>query len=288
MTTDTYAHLLTRIQALAGVDVFLNDELTLIDSFINRRAYQAYRYSDNWARYLVTAQARPGPSNIIPFSYTNTAGNRNISAATRSGYTITITTTADIDGSFVTGQTVTIASLTYATKNPNGAYVVTVSGARTFTYELADKTLTSTETYGGSGTSAPAALSDVDTFIRVFNDFGYNLNGAGEYEFYVQSDGCHVIGNAESAPGFYVTYKKAWDGPYDASVTDDIPREQFDYIAHAAYADFLRMDRQNEKAIAEEQVALQYLMVELDRPQNQANSQIISRIATHLSKANRY
>jgi len=287
MTTDTYAHLLTRIQALAGVDTFLTAELTLIDSFINRRAYQAYRYSDNWPRYFVAAEARPGPLNIIPFAYTASDGNRNISTATRSGYTVTITTTADIDGDFVTGQTLTMASLTYSTVNPNGAYVVTVSGDRTFTYDLADTTLTSSETYGGSGTVVPVALTEVDTFIRVFNSFPYNLQGAGEYEIFVQSDGCHVMGNSTSAPGFYVCYKKVWDGPYNNSSNDDIPREQFDYIAHAAYADFLRMDRQNDKAIAEEQVALQYLMVELERPQNQANSQLTSRISTYVSKSNR-
>lgn len=286
MQTDTYTHLLERIQALAGVDAFTSDEETQIGSFINRRIYQAYRYSDLWARYIVGAEARPGPDGVIPWEYTETTGNRVISSATRSGSTVTVNVSADIGTDFVAGQYVTIAGLSYSTANPNGSYQVVSVDGTTFTYDLDDTTLTGTETYGGSGTVAPDALDDVDTFIRIFGAQPYNLNSAQEYTFYTESDGAHVIGNRSSLSGFWVTYKKRWEGPYEAG--DNIPLEFFNYAAHAAYADSLRMDGQTDKAVAEEQIAQQYLLIELDRPQNQTNSRLVFRFSTHVSAQNRY
>lgn len=287
MQSGTYADLLIRIRALAGVDAFTTNELTLIGSFIDRRGYQAYRESDTWARFIVAAEARPGPLNIVPFSYTAANGNRTISTATRSGTTVTVTTTADLDGDIVTGQYVTIASLSYSTANPNGVQQITVSDDAVFTFELSDDSLTGTETYSGTGTVVPVALNDVDTFIRVFNAFPYNLTGTGEYTFYVQSDGCHVVANSTEAAGFWVCYKKQWDGPYDAVTNTDVPLEFFNYMAHAAYADFLRMDGQVDKALVEEQVAKEYLLMELIKPQNQANGQLLSRFQSHGSRQNR-
>lgn len=286
MQTGTWADLIGRIQALAGVETLLTTEATMITSLVNRRARQAYNASDSWARYLVAGQARPGPLGIIPFTYTNTDGNRNTSAATRDGYVVTVTTTADIDGDFVTGQSVVIAALTYSTANPNGTFVVTVTGDDTFTYELADDTLTGTETYGaGSGTVAPVALAEVDTFIRIFGSQPYNVDSAQELEYFTQSDGAHVLGNVDGLLGFFTTYKSVWDGPYESG--DTIPMEWFEFIAHATYADFLRMDRRNDVAGFEEQLATDFLNMELMKPQNQFNNQITSRISTHLSRQSR-
>ena len=144
MQSETYANILIRIRALAGVDAFTTSELTLINSLINRRGYQAYRESDTWVRFIVAAEARPGPLNIIPFAYTANDGNRSISAASRNGTTVTVTLTADIDGDFVTGQYLTMAGMT-GTVEPDGSYQVTVSDDAEFTYELTT-TNTATET----------------------------------------------------------------------------------------------------------------------------------------------
>jgi hypothetical protein len=287
MQSGTYADLLVRIRALAGVDAFTTSELTLINSLINRRGYQAYRESDTWVRFIVAAEARPGPLNIIPFTYTAANGNRTIATATRDGNVVTVTTTVNLNGTIVSGQYVTIAALSYVTANPNGVQQITVGGDATFTFTLSGSTLTGTETYTGTGTVVPVALEEVDTFIRIFNAFPYNLTGAGEFNFYVQSDGCHVIANYTELPGFYVCYKKVWDGPYDATTNTDIPFEFFNYIVHATYADFMRMDGQVDKALVEEQVAKEYLALELMRPQNQANGQRLSRFQTHGSRQSR-
>jgi hypothetical protein len=59
-------------------------------------------------------------------------------------------------------------------------------------------------------------------------------------------------------------------------------------VAHAAYADFLRMDGQIEKAMAEEQVAQQYLMIELEKAETQRNNNsLYRRISTYISRQSR-
>jgi hypothetical protein len=287
MQQDSWTNLLGRIKGLAGVDAFTSGEETKLLSLANRRIYQAYRASDMWARYIVGAQARPGPDNIIPWEYAEGDGDRGITTATRSGATVTVVCDADIDGDFVAGQFVTIAALSFSTADPNGEYrVASISDDDTFTFELSDTTLTGTETYTGSGTVEPVALPDVDTFIRVFNAYPYHLANCGEYNFHVESDGCHVAGNASGALGFWVCYKKQWGGDYTALSTD-IPYEFFNYAAHGTYADFLRMDSQVGAALSEEAAAQQYLLIELDRPQNQANARLISSFANHGTAQNR-
>lgn len=284
--TDTYSNLLTRIQALAGVDNFSTTELTQVNSFINRRSYQAYRASDLWARDLVVGQVRPGPLNIIPWEYDETASILGISTATRSGDTITVTTTGDIGTKFVSGQYVTIAGVS-GSVDPTGSYQVTVSDDAVFSYDVTGDN-TGTETYTvSSGTASPDAISDVDSFIRIFSKFPGDVNSAREFDFFTQSDGAHVIGNSGDLSGFYVTYKKQWGGPYDATNVPNIPLEQFNFIAHAAYADFLRLDKQISAAQAEEAIAEQYLAIELQKPQNRTNSLQISRISTHVSRQSR-
>jgi hypothetical protein len=285
MQTDTYANLLIRIQALAGVDAFATSELTLINSLINRRGYQAYRASDLWARFLKVGQARPGPLNVIPFSYTANDGNRTISSATRSGTTVTVNLSADIDGDFVSGQFLTMAGMS-GTVEPDGSYQVTITDDNSFTYEL-DTTNTATETYTlSTATAQPDDIDDVDSFIRVFSARPGVTDSVGEYEFWVESDGCHVVNNSSGAAGFWVTYKKEWDGDYSTSNTA-VPLEFFNYIAHAAYADFLRLNEQTAKAQLEESIAEQYLAIELDRPQNLGNANMVGKISTHTSRQSR-
>jgi hypothetical protein len=64
--------------------------------------------------------------------------------------------------------------------------------------------------------------------------------------------------------------------------------EFFYYAAHATYADFLRMDGQVDKAIAEEQIAMNYLMLELNKAQNQRNNNaLFRRISTYVSTQSR-
>lgn len=203
MQTDTYANLYTLIKGLTGNTAFISSEDTLIQSFINRRIYNAYRRSTYWPRYLVLGEARAASSGVIPFTQ--------------------------------------------------------------------------------------VTLNNIDTFMRIFKEEPYQVNSVSEYDFVVTADGAHVAGDTDDATTFYVDYKKRWDGPYNDTTNDDIPLEFFHYAAHGAVADFLRYDKQLDKAIAEEQNAENYLMLELGNFMNQRNVNLAGkRIRTHNTQQLRY
>ena len=68
----------------------------------------------------------------------------------------------------------------------------------------------------------------------------------------------------------------------------NVPMEFFYFTAHATYADFLRMDGQLDKAMAEEQVAQSYLAAELQKAESQRNNNItVRRISTHGTRQSR-
>ena len=286
MITRSYTELYALIEALSGVDSFTTQEQTNILAFINRRLYKAYRATEAWPRFVKGAEARPSSTTGV-ITTTFTPASQNISAATRDGTTVTVV--LPLACNFVGGMYVTVAGLT-GTVSANGSYQVTAISTTTVTDDTFTYTLlagTGTETYGGSGTAIADAVSDIDSFTRIWGNNPLNLNSAQEYEFYVESDGAHVVGNASSAKGFWVGYVKPWGGPY-TSISTDIPQEFYEYTAHASYADFLRMDGQVDKAAAEEVIAQQYLVLELDKIQSSRNVNMLQRrISTYIGRSNR-
>ena len=95
----------------------------------------------------------------------------------------------------------------------------------------------------------------------------------------------HVIADTVSTSPNFVTYKKEWNGPYTTASTN-IPEEWREYIAHASFADFLRMDAQNEKAIVEEKVAEQILSDQLLKVDVTRSVGVLAhRISTNISRA---
>jgi hypothetical protein len=284
MTNKTYTDLLALVQALAGVDSFTSAEQTKVLALANRRLKQAYDACPVWPRYYIAAQARPTNSDgVIERSYDNVAGIRT-GSATRSGSTVTVVCSAELD--VAVGMSVVISGLT-GTVNPNGTYPIvgitrTTIDNDTFTYTL-DTTNTGTETYSGTANMAPVAIPDIDEFVRIWQGTPYSFGYSREYEFYVDSIGANPIG-VQNATGFYVAFKKDWDGPYTTASTT-IPQEFFYYAAHATYADFLRMDGQIEKAMAEENVANEYIVLELEKAENQRNvNNSFRRISTYNSR----
>lgn len=276
MQNKTYAELFDLISGLAGVSDFAAEEEAYILGFVNRRLYQAYRTSQIWPRYVLGPQARPATNGIIPRTFT--PSNQAITAATRSG--TTVTATLGSAPNFVAGMSVTVASLT-GSVDPNGVKVVTSVSDNSFTYELT--TGTGTETYGGSGTVEAVAVPNIDSYTRIWDANPYSTTSGWEYDFWVDTSGAHVINAQSSQLGYWVLGVKEWDGPYTDTATT-IPQEFFQWAAHAAYADYLRLDRQNDKAAAEEAIAQQFLVLELDKAQQQSNNRIAWRISTHLSR----
>jgi hypothetical protein len=136
---------------------------------------------------------------------------------------------------------------------------------------------------------------DIAEFLRIHRTQPFLQNSALEFDFFVESDGAHVLNLTTSdASSVFVTYKKEIsDIPSTFDLTGDkttqeIPLEFFYFTAHATYADFLRMDGQHEKAIAEEQVAQAYLATELEKSdQNMNNNTITKRFHTHVTQQSR-
>ena len=123
--------------------------------------------------------------------------------------------------------------------------------------------------------------------LRVHRTEPFKNLSAIEYDWWADATGIHIqnIVNNEDTSA-WVTYKKPIT--YLTSNSDTIPEEFFFFIGHSAYADFLRLDGQQEKAIAEEQIAQQHLANELMNTQVIANNnQIKRKIFNHLSRQSR-
>ena len=131
--------------------------------------------------------------------------------------------------------------------------------------------------------------SNIGQFLRIHRNQPFVRNSELEYDFYVDSSGAHIInqaGGTDQTGNVYVTYKKEFTPVATASST--VPQEFFYYLAHNAYADFLRMDGQVEKAIIEEQIREKYLDIELSKLEILTNNNTVGkRVSTYVNKQSR-
>lgn len=254
MNQVSYSDILARIKALAGVSDFTTQELSLINSLVNRRSNLAYESSDFWPRWLVVGENR---------SYQNTTVG---ATAIIAGSTYTILTVGNTNWVSIGASANTVGTTFVATGAGTG------TGTATFNSNIVP--------YTQSG------LSEIDTFLRIHKSYQpFYLYSSIEVEYYVDSQGAHVVGDIYPSTTTFVTYKKAWDGPYTTAATN-IPGEWQDYVSHGAYADFLRMDQQNEKAIVEEKIAEGILSDQLMKVDvTRSVGMLAHRISTHTSRA---
>lgn len=203
MTTDTYSNLLELVKALSGNTALTTEENALVNQFINRRIYNAYRRINYWPRYLVLGEARAVSGGVVPF--------------------------------------------TQATLNPIGS------------------------------------------FLRIYDEAPYGTYSVTELTYNVTADGADIVSPPDGLDTVYVDYKKRWDGPYNSTTNSLVPLEFFHYAAHAAFADFLRYDGQNDKAAAEEGYAESLLVLELEDVMNQRNFNTAGkRIRSHQTTQSRH
>lgn len=131
--------------------------------------------------------------------------------------------------------------------------------------------------------------SNIGQFLRIHRNQPFVRNSEIEYDFYVDSSGAHIInqaGGTDQTGDVYVTYKTEFTPIADSS--SNVPQEFFYYLAHNAYADFLRMDGQVEKALIEEQVGEKYLDIELSKLELLTNNNTVGkRISTYVNKQSR-
>ena len=131
---------------------------------------------------------------------------------------------------------------------------------------------------------AEAGKNTIYEWIRIHRTQPFLRNSALEFDFYVDSNGAHILNlTTADATSAFVTYKKEL-GQFTANSTN-IPGEWFAFIAHTAYADFLRMDGQHDKALTEEQVAQSYIAMELEKVDNMMNNNTaLKRFSTYINR----
>lgn len=133
----------------------------------------------------------------------------------------------------------------------------------------------------------------IGEFLRIHRKQALVNDSSLEYDFYVDVQGANIlnIGNASDDHAF-VTYKRKFtpfttDNNFNLSV-EGVPEEFFAFIAHATYADFLRMDGQHQKAIVEEGIAQDALDLQLERNDIISNSNNATRkFSTYVNKQSR-
>jgi len=107
----------------------------------------------------------------------------------------------------------------------------------------------------------------------------------------------NVVSTTDNAA--FISYKKEFT-PFSITVSDpvavsdftsstvEVPAEFFAYIAHATYADFLRMDGQTDKAFAEENTASVALALELEKVDIISNNNTVNkRFSTYVNRQSR-
>jgi hypothetical protein len=150
-----------------------------------------------------------------------------------------------------------------------------------------------TEQFESSG-SAPSRdqKTDIGDFTRIHRKEAFLNDSSLQYDFYVDSVGANVLNVPSGTEKVFVSYKKQFtpftvtSGYYDSSV--EVPGEFFNYIAHTAFADFLRMQGKNELAAAEEAAGTVFLAQELEKIDLRSNNNTINkRFSTYVSRQSR-
>jgi len=320
MQTRTYGELFKGISALVGTGgQLVTGEQDQLRHFINRRFQQAFDASPIWPRYLVTSEKR----NII--SYVLSGATGNVSGANGS-YRFIGLNDGDIGkaGTSVYEDSNPSAPVNLIYKNSSNAWIVTyaaafsinadgtidITDAGTAQFTEADSIkkdkVEDVETWTPSQTSEallvaaknliPYAESNKTTigdFHRIHRKKAFVNDSSIEYDFFVDFDGANILNITNTYDkSAFVTYKQQFtpytitSGYYDSSL--EVPGEFFNFIVHAVYADFLRVEGKQEIAIGEEQIALSYLTSELEKVDIISNNNTVNkRFSTYVNRQSR-
>jgi len=312
MQTRTYGELFKLIRSLAGVGSFSTSELDDIANLINRRFLQIFNESPIWPRYFVPSEKR----DILALTLsgatasTDTTVNQNyklLGSNTTGGsnvYQGATTTTVII---YNTGTAWRVDTAASAAEQASGTFTVT-GGTQQFIEADTNKkdNITEVETFTPrAGTDsllvegknlvpfAQTGKTTIGSFNRVFRKQPFLNQSATEYEFFLDVTGANILNIVSTTDNAaFVSYKKEFTpfdvtSGYDTS-TVEVPNEFFPYLAHATYADFLRMDGQTDKAFAEEERANLAMALELEKVDIISNNNTVNkRFSTYVNRQSR-
>lgn len=238
----------------------------------------------------------------------------------KTGSTVYSKTTSTDDGSTISGATIfeqqsgtnlwTIHTAADITRATDGS--IDVSSAGTVRY-LEDNTIPHASApyevliwqTSNSATGRPTIFqkqaipytetnrNNIGDFNRIHRKTPFINNSSVEYDFSVDIDGANILNipNTEDSSA-YVTYKREFT-PFTVTSdfynsTVEVPGEFFNFIAHAVYADFLRVQNRQELAITEEQVAQTYLAQELEKIDLRSNNNSVGKkFSTYVNRQSR-
>ena len=316
MQTRTYGDLFKLIQSLAGVGSFAPSEADDIANLINRRFLQAFNESPIWPRYFVSSEKRDILSLQLSgaTASTSTTVNQNyklLGANTTGGLNVYQGATTNTVIIYNTGTAWRVDTAASAAEQASGTFTVT-AGTQQFIEADVNKKDNITEVV----TFTPRAGSDsllvegknfvpyaqtgrtsIGSFNRIFRKQAFLNNSAHEYEFFVDFTGANILNVVSTTDNAaFITYKQQFTPftvpvstpPVVSDYTDstiEVPAEFFAYIAHATYADFLRMDGQTDKAFAEENTASGALALELEKVDIISNNNTVNkRFSTYVNR----
>jgi len=312
MQDRTYSDLLFLIQSLVGGGNLTTEEQGSIDSFINRRAHEAFQTSQTWPRFLVSSEERALALYELSGATTSTSTlvNQNyrfIGLAEPDSVSIGGT---KVYSGFTTNDTLIYKNTgnawvvaTGVTNSINSSGIVIFGDAGTVQYTETDTIKNDSvedvkiwNPRGGSSKLkvltqnlipyAEDGLTSIGEFLKVYRKRAFFNDSSLEYDFFVDSKGSNVLNIANTTDNAaFVTYKK--ELPQYTITSIDIPSEWFFFIAHGSYADFLRMEGKVEQSMAEEDVAQKYLAQELEKVDNMSNNNVFRRFSTHGTRQSR-
>jgi len=316
-----YGDLFSLIQSLAGVGTFAESEQDDVANLINRRFLQAYNTSPSWPRYLGISEVRDINSYTLSgaTSSTSTTVNQNYKLLGQSTGTNTKAGTNVYQGITTSGVIIYkntsdawVVATSGTTEVVSGTGTITVTGTGTAQFTEADtnkkdkledvETFTARDSATDVLTVLPKNLvpydetgrDSISEFIRIHRKRAFLNLSRVEYDFFVDSEGANILNITSTVDNkAFVTYKKELtlftvSSGFATNTDLIVPAEFFSYIAHATYADFLRMDGQTEKSLVEEARAESYLATELEKIDIRSNNNSINhKFSTYVNRQSR-
>ena len=326
MQTRTYGELFKLIRSLAGVGSFSTAELDDIANLINRRFLQIFNESPIWPRYLVSSEKRDVLALTLSGATSSTSVNVNQNyklLGTNDG-NVGKAGTNVYQGAGITATDGTVSATdTIIYKNSSNAWVVETGASAAVQSDGTFRVTAGTTQFTEADTNKKDNITDVETFTpragtdsllvegknlvpfaqsgkttigsfnRIYRKQPFLNQSALEYEFFIDFTGANILNIASTTDNsVFVTYKQQFT-PFDVTSgydisTVEVPGEFFPYLAHATYADFLRMDGQTDKAFQEEERANLALALELEKVDIISNNNTVNkRFSTYVNRQSR-
>ena len=131
----------------------------------------------------------------------------------------------------------------------------------------------------------------IDTYLRIHKQAPWLNKSVQEYDIMVTAQGATLVAGDLNPTEAYVTYKRQFTDTFGDAQGEStaIPAEWFQYMAHGTYADYLRAEGQQEKAVMADQEADMLLQEEMIRIDEQHTLQMVAnRVFTNANMQMRY